>query len=235
MLTKRAALERKLPVMILQRCLHTCLSFVKHRYLWNPGLSSFSIKGKTPNLKLQVFRSLILKFISFTPFEGGGCCQQEEFDNFHLRLLGQFLVIDFQLGRCWSSLYVFSSRAQVLKCSLVVHFKYVGWKNKSLMFTMATFNDFYEYQSLNFTNIIVLNRCNVPCEQRTQRRLTWNWFSRMTFSKLGHFILTLPENGYNGIINKLPVNMITCTVKDCLYFASVTQFILQCVNLNLPP
>lgn len=57
----------------------------------------------------------------------------------------------------------------------------------------------------------------------------------MTFSKLGHFILTLPENGYNGIINKLPVNMITCTVKDCLYFASVTQFILQCVNLNLPP
>ena len=41
---------------------------------------------------------------------------------------------------------------------------------------------------------------------------------------------------YNeGIINKLPANMITCTLKGCLYFAFITQFILQCVNLNLPP
>lgn len=142
MLTKRAALEREPPVMILQRCLHTCLSFVKHRYLWNPGLSSFSIKGKTPNFMLQRCSEVsYLNSYPLLPLREG--CQQEEFDNFHLRLLGQFLVIDFQLGRCWSSLFKsfppehsYSSAPWWSTLNILA-----GRIN--LTFTMATFNDFY--------------------------------------------------------------------------------------------
>lgn len=59
--------------------------------------------------------------------------------------------------------------------------------------------------------------------------------SRM--SKLGRLSWLKSSRKYysEGIINELPANMITCKMRDFLYFVSVTRFILQCVNLNLPP
>ena len=97
---------------------------------------------------------------------------------------------------------------------------------------MVTFNDFHLLGFKLYQYNTPKQMC--PLWPKKTEKPYLELFSRM--SKLGHLSWLKSSRKYysEGII-KLPANMITCKMRDFLYFFSVTQFILQCVNLNLPP